>query len=441
MMNKMMGFVNKLQGFLMPIANAMHRNKYMKAIRNGCVLSLPFIMVGSILTSLASMPFLENVFGETLLGQIQDFLAPSSTMSSSILAVFIVIGIAYQLSKEYELNPLHGAMTSLVMFLILCPTSAASGETVIKNVIGLDYIGSRAMATGIIVAIIGVELYNWAIKHKLRIKMPDSVPQAISDSFTSFIPAGICMIFALVVRQLFLMTAQGTLTDFIYYWVQRPLNGIALSFPSMLLYGLLVNLFWFFGMHGQSMVGSVFKPFLIAANAENLEALAAGTALPNIFTQTFARAFVIFGYWISIPLLLALYLYAKKHQRADWKQVMKISLIPGLFNIYEPLMFGLPLVLNPFALIPMLLTPVITCTSFYLLTLVGVVPVTTGITVPSTTPIGLAGILSTNSISGGVVSLLLVIPLTALWYFFLYIQDKSERETGVYTDKTIEDKE
>ena len=100
-------------------------------------------------------------------------------------------------------------------------------------------------------------------------------------------------------------------------------------------------------------------------------------------------------------------------------------------------MFGLPLVLNPFMFIPMMLTPLISGTMGYLATLIGLIPHTTGIELPITVPIGLAGMLGTNSIMGGVLQILLVIPLAAMWYLFLRIQDISERNQGLYSEEEI----
>lgn len=432
-MNK---FIDALQRFLMPVATAMNKNRYVRAMRDGFVLSLPYTMVGSILTSLFSIPALENVLGGTMLATIRDFVAPTSTWSNSIIAIFVVIGISYSLSKHYEMNPLHGAMTSLVMFLITCPSFVMNLDgSMMANTLSFAYVGAKAIFSAIIMAFIGVEVYKWAVEHKLTIKLPDSVPASIQDSFTSFLPAGCAMLVALVIRQGFLFTPQGNMTDFIFYWVQAPLTGIALSYPSMLIYGVGINLFWFFGLHGQTMVGSVFTPFLTAAGTENIEALAAGMPLPNLINGGYSRAFIAFGFWISVPLLIALYFYTKKHKREDWKEVMKISFAPGIFNIYEPLMFGLPLVLNPFALIPMLITPVISHTVGYLCTVAGIIPYATGVGLPITTPVGLAGLLSMNSFMAAVIQILLMIPLTAMWYFFLGVQDKSERAAGIYIEE------
>lgn len=435
-MNK---FIEVLQRFLMPIASTMNRNRYVKAMRDGFVLSLPYTMVGSILTSLFSVPALATVLGDTVLGEIQAFLAPTNTWSNSIIAFFVVIGIAYSLAKTYKMIPLHAAMTSLVMFLITCPSTFLTKDGVTVNAaLSFNYIGAKAIFTAMIMAIVGVEVYRWAVEHKLTIKLPESVPASIQDSFTSFLPAGVAMILALIIRQLFLFTPQGNITDFIFYWVQAPLTGLALSYPSMLIYGIGINLFWFFGLHGQTMIGSVFTPFLTASSTENIEALAQGIDLPNLINGGYSRAFIAFGFWISIPLLIALYFYTKKHKREDWKEVMKISAIPGAFNIYEPLMFGFPLVLNPFALIPMLITPVISHTVGYALTVLEIIPYATGVALPITTPVFISGLLTNNSLITGFVQLALMVPLAAMWYFFIGIQDRSERQSGAYVEETHE---
>lgn len=426
--------VETLQKLLLPIANKMNKNRYIKAARDGFMLALPYRMVGSILTSLISIPFLAGIMSEGMLSAIKNFVSPTSVFSNNIMALFAVIGIAYSLAKSYGLNAIHGAMVSMVVFLMGIPVSVTtkSGEVVL-NVMPMDAFGARAIFTAMIIAITAVEIYRFAIAKKFTIKLPDSVPASIQDSFTAFIPAGMAMMYGAVIRAGFSATHFGTITNFIFEMFQKPLMALGTSVPATLFAGMLCNLFWFFGLHGQSMVGSVFGPLWAANSAENIAALELGQALPHVVTSTFVKCFITYGSWISIPLLIALYLYRGK--RKDWGEVGKIGLIPGLFNIYEPLMFGLPLVLNPFMFIPMMLTPLISGTMGYLATLIGLIPHTTGIELPITVPIGLAGMLGTNSIMGGVLQILLVIPLAAMWYLFLRIQDISERNQGLYSEE------
>ncbi|MDQ0361798.1 PTS sugar transporter subunit IIC [Breznakia pachnodae] len=430
-MNKL---IEKLQKVLMPIANKLNKNTRILALRDGFMLSLPYTMVGSILTSLFSIPLLDDWMDPGMLSAIRDFVSPTNTFSNGILALIVCLGIAYSLSKRHGLIPLHGALTAVIAFLINIPIGvsvAPNGSS--EYILNLSDIGSKSIMTAMLFAMVSVEVYRWAVNHKLTIKLPAGVPGSIQDSFTSFLPAGTAMLFAVIIRTIFLQTEWGDITTFIFYFVQSPLKSLGTTYPAMLIYGIFVNLCWFFGIHGQSLTGSVFGPLLKVTSAENLAALDAGQQLPNIVTSTFAKTWISYGAWIAIPLLIAIYFFRKK--RKDWAKIGKLGIAPGIFNIYEPLMFGIPLVLNPFMLVPMLLTPVITTTIGYFTTLIGLIPYTTGIELPITIPIGISGILSNNSLLTGLLQLLTLIPLIGLWYLFLKVQYKSDMETGAYIEE------
>lgn len=437
-MNKLMTILQKI---LMPVANKLNANRYIRAMRDGFILSLPYTMVGSLLVSIINIPALANVMPENVLNAIKTFVSPMSVYSNSIIAIFVVIGIAYSLGNYYKINALHSAAVSLVVFLMQVPTFMTASESgeVVANAISMDLIGPKAIFTAIFLAIISTELYRWAVQHKLTIKLPDNVPASIQDSFTSFIPAGIAMLFGAVLCVGFASTSYGNMTNFIFTMFQSPLTKVTTGLGGTLIAGIFLNLFWFFGLHGQTMVSSVYRPFWDATAAENLAALEAGLPLPNLVNRSFVFSFVYLGFWIAIPLLCALFIYRKK--RKDWAEVAKISLIPGLFNIYEPLMFGFPLVLNPFMLIPMILTPILSTLVGYFATVLEIIPYTTGVAMPMTTPVGLAGMLSTNSLMGGLIQIAMMPILTLMWLFFLKIQDKSEREQGLYIGEEEHGKE
>lgn len=434
-------FMNFLQKILMPIANKLNANRYIRAMRDGFILSLPYTMVGSILVSLINIPALANIIPEGTLNAIKTFISPMSVYSNNIIAVFVVMGIAYSLGNYYKVNALHSAAVSLVVFLMQVPTSMTAAESgeVVANAISMDLIGPKAIFTAIFLAIISTEIYRWAVQHKLTIKLPDNVPASIQDSFTAFIPAGAAMLFGAVLCVVFASTPYNNMTTFIFTMFQAPLTKVTTGLGGTLIAGIFLNLFWFFGLHGQTMVSSVYRPFWDATAAENLAALEAGLPLPNLVNRSFVFCFVYLGFWIAIPLLIALFIYRKK--RKDWAEVAKIALIPGLFNIYEPLMFGLPLVLNPFMLIPLILTPIFSTLVGYFATVAGIIPYTTGIAMPMTTPIGIAGMLATNSITAGLIQIAMVPFLTAMWLFFLKMQDKAEREQGIYVEEEENAKE
>ena len=173
-MNK---FIEIMQKFFMPIAAKLNKNRYVKAVRDGVVLSLSYTMVASLLSLLGSISFLQKLLGESATQAMQSFIQPSSTMTNMIIALFVVIGVANSLAKEYGINPLHGSMTCMVMFLINCPSTVWSDDGVeISNALSLDYVGPKAIFCAIIMAVIGMEVFKWAIQHKLTLNLPGSVP-------------------------------------------------------------------------------------------------------------------------------------------------------------------------------------------------------------------------------------------------------------------------
>ncbi len=420
-----MSISQRIEKFMRPMAAVMNKSKHLKAIRNAFVLILPFTLVGSIFTALATFPFMEGFLGAELVGFLTTFVSPASQYSAGIIALFVAIGIGYHLSNEYGVNAINGAMVGMVNFLIQAPftVNTESGE-VIYGVLSFADLGPNATFTAIIVSMISVEIYRYIIQKKWTIKMPESVPTIIAESFTCFIPAIVVMFLGLLVRYGFSVSSFSTMTAAVYQFVQAPLSGLGTSFIATVLIGILCNLFWFLGLHGQSLVFGMMGPIWGPLSGENIQALAAGEAIPNLMSSSFFGSNVALGGWIAVPMLIAIFLYKK---RKDWNELGKLALIPGVFNIYEPLMFGFPLVLNPLTLVPMILTPIITTSVIWGTMAMGLIPYANGLQLPATTPLGLVGLLTTNSIMGGLIQLALVPLLTAIWYFTLKFIDRAEK--------------
>lgn len=420
-----MSTMDRLQKVMTPVANTINKSKHLKAIRDSFILILPFTLIGSILTAIATFPYLNEVLDEQILMFITTFVAPSSTFSSSIIAFFVVLGIGYFLSQQYEVNPINGAMIAMVNFLFQIPFQLfTKGGDSISNAISLTNMGPNATFTAIIIGIMSVEVYRFVLQKNWTIKLPDTVPPIIAESFTCFIPATFALLLGLTVRLGFSYTDFGSITDFVYKIVQLPLSGIGTSFGATVFVGIMCNLFWFLGLHGQSLVFGMMMPFWGPLSAENVNAMASGTQIPNLMSSCFVGSNVTLGGWIAVPMLIAIFAYKK---RKDWLELGKLALVPGLFNIYEPLMFGFPLVLNPFMLVPLVLTPIITTSVIWGSMAIGLVPYCTGIQLPGTTPLGLVGVITTNSWMGGLIQLLLIPVLTMMWYFVLKVVDKAEQ--------------
>lgn len=418
-MQKLIEFLEK---FLMPIAGVMSGNRYLIAIRDGFLISLPFTIFGSIFTAIANLPFMATFLGDDRTSALQLFVSPTFSMTMGIISLITAAGIGYSLSKYYQVNEVYGSIVAFVAFLMITPTTIVleSGE-VISDAISLSSLGSVAMFSSIIISIVSIEVYRLAIQKKWTIKMPDSVPQLVSDSFSSFIPVVCVLIVAFIIRVVFEATSFESLNNFIYLELQKPLSTLGTSYLATVIVAMLINLFWFFGLHGHTIVGSVMFPIWTEKSIENFTAFQNGDVLPNIVTGNFLDFFSINGAFISIPILISLLVFFKK--RKDWQTLGKVALAPGIFGVYEPLIFGLPVMLNPILFLPLILTPVITTTISYISMSVGLVPLTTGITLPYTTPLVLSGYIVTNSIMGSILQIVLIIILSIMWYVFLKIMD------------------
>lgn len=415
-----------LEKYLLPFADIFSKNRYLVAIKDAFLISLPFTMFSSIFTAIANIPFLPNIFGEENITQFQSIVSPTFSLTMGVISFIVAAGIGYSLSNHYTVNPIYGALVSLISFIMITPmtTVTESGEKVL-SVLPLSEVGAVGMFAAIIMSIIATEIYRYAIQHNWTIKMPNSVPKLVSDSFFSFIPIAVALIVAFAIRTLFEATSFETVNNLIYQVLQKPLTSLGTSLPATLIVGVLVNLFWFFGLHGHVIVGSVMVPIWNAQSFDNLSAFQAGKELPHLVTGQFTDFFVLNGGYLSIPVLISLLFFFKK--RSEWRDLGKIALAPGVFGVYEPLIFGLPIMLNPIMFIPLVLTPIITTTISYLAMNIGLVPFTTGVALPYTMPLIVSGAIVTNSIRGAILQLFLLVILTFMWYVFLKVLDNQKR--------------
>ena len=236
----------------------------------------------------------------------------------------------------------------------------------------------------------------------------------------------------LIVRIFFSYTPFETAQNFIYTVIQQPLTVLGSGLPATIVAVLLVQFFWFFGLHGQIIVNSVFDPIWFALNDQNLKAFQAGEELPNIITKQFIDTFLVGmgGSGMTLAVIVLIFLIGRSRQI---KELGKLGAPPGLFNVNEPIIFGLPIIMNPLVLIPWLLAPVVVTIITYTAMSIGLVPKPAGVIVPWTTPIGLSGFLATgNAWQGAVMQIFNLFVVMAIWWPFLKILDKQyyEREKG-----------
>lgn len=419
--------MNMLDKYLMPIADKLNNNKYLTALREGFMLSLPLIIFGSVFVVLSNLPYLDKLLGAGGLNQLKELLGPASNSTMSIMTLFIVFGIGHSLSKCYKVEPLYGAAVAVAAFMIVTPTVLQYGETakeVIQGVIPLERLGAKGMFVGIIGSFIAVEIYRTIIQKKWTINMPDSVPGAVARSFSSLIPAFITLTFFLAVRIAFAFTPWGNIHDFIYNIIQTPLMALGSGLGATLVAIFFIQLFWFFGLHGQIIVNSVLDPIWRVLSLENLQAYQAGAAqLPHIVNKQFMDTFTVGmgGTGMTLAVILGIMILAKSRQLKD---LSKLAGPTGIFNVNEPVIFGLPIVLNPLILIPWILAPMVVTAFTYIVMSIGLVPPPVGFEVPWTVPIFFSGILATNSLAGGILQLVNLAIVFVIWAPFIVMIDR-----------------
>lgn len=404
----------------MPLANKLGQNRYLTVLRDAFMLSFPLTMFGSIVAVINNLPF----FNDATKGMLSELFGNGQNATMSIMSVFVTFGIGYYLSESYEVEGIFGGAVSFASFLILTPfvMSLENGEE-IGGVLSLDRLGAKGMFIGMIAAFIAAEIYCRITKRGWQIKMPDGVPPAVTKSFAALIPAVMTLTVFLIVNAIMTGVFHANLHDVIYEVIQKPLTGLGSSLPATLLALFLVQFLWFFGLHGQIIVNSVMDPIWNTLMLDNLEAYKAGDPLPHIISKPFMETFTVglggSGMTLAVVILMAFVL--KKKQYRD---VGRLALAPGIFNVNEPAIFGLPIVLNATILIPWVLAPLVVTTINYLVMAAGIVPPPTGVSVPWTVPIVASGILATNSWLGGALQVLDFIIVGFIWYPFLRILDK-----------------
>ncbi|MGL6219442.1 MAG: PTS cellobiose transporter subunit IIC [Lacrimispora sphenoides] len=430
--------LSKLESILMPLAERIGKNKYLIAIRDGFLLSMPLLIVGSFFLLIANFPipgwtnFWARFFGENW----DAYFAKPTDATFSIMAMLAVVGIGYSFSEQMKVDKLFGAAVSLVCWFLIMPYKIMVNDTAVSG-IPLGWVGSKGIFVGIIVAFLSVHIYAWVNKKGWIIKMPDGVPPTVAKSFSALIPAGISVLVFFIINIIFAMTPYDNAFNFVFTILQTPLLKLGNTLPAMVIAYIFLHLFWFFGVNGGSVVGAVFNPILQTLSAENLAAFQAGQPLPNIISQQFQDLFATFGGCGSTLSLLIAMLFFCRSKRI--KELGKLAFIPGLFGINEPIVFGLPILLNPMILIPFMLVPTINIVISYFCMSIGLVPLCSGVAIPWTMPVILSGFLATGW-QGAVLQFILLVLGVFIYMPFIKMMDKQYmEEESRKTEKTDDD--
>ncbi|MDT2695585.1 PTS sugar transporter subunit IIC [Enterococcus gallinarum] len=423
----MNGFVGFIEQKLMPVANKVGMQRHMVAIRKGIIATLPLTIVGSFFTILLNFP-IESV--AAFIEPYREVLDIPFRYTVGLLALYATFGIASSLAKSYKLDSLTAGILATMSFLI----TAAPPIRVLESVegvidagrfINVANLGSGSLFGAIVTAILSVEIYRFFIVKNITIKMPDGVPPEVTNSFMALIPGGAILVLFWVIRHIIGFDINGFLSNLL-----MPLKDVLAgnSLFGGLLTVFLICFFWVLGIHGPAIMGPVIRPFWDISIAENMEVFqSSGNAheLPNIFTEQFLQWFVWIGGAGTTLALVVLFLFSKSNYL---KQLGRLSILPGIFNINEPVIFGAPIVMNPILGIPFLVAPLITTTISYFATTTGIVPMMAArLGFAILAPI--AAWMSTNwSVAAGILVVVNFLITLAIYYPFFKVFEKQQLE-------------
>lgn len=405
---------NFMENKLGPIAAKMSTNKYILALRDGMAGILPIVIFGSIVMLITNFPYIEKVISSDTLATIQMYVGQSYQITMNISALLVSFTIAYHYCKRTGYDPLQGGIASLVSFLLIIPLTITDTE----KLISLNVTSSTGLFVAIICGLVCAKLFTYLVNKGWTIKLPESVPEAINKSFVSLIPLCIIFIIFSIVRMLFQLTPYGNAVDFIFAILQKPLMGLGGNIFTCLIACFVNQFVWFFGIHPGGILAATYQPILMALSQENFNLIANGLEPINIINQQFYTVFFE-GCGLCLPPVIAILIICK---RKEYRDIAKIEAPAGLFNIGEPLCFGLPMVLNPYVLIPNTISPMIMLILGYLATILALVPICT-VTLPWTTPAILSGFLGTGSIMGAIIQIIGLGISVLIWIPFLKMME------------------
>ena len=407
----MQKFLKWIETRLMPPMTKIGMQRHMVAIRNGVISTLSLILIGSFIMVFSNFPIPFRI-------------------TMGLMAIYASFAMGDSLAKSYDLDGVTGGVLSLAAFLTLTiplnvdTVLTEAGEAAIGWVLPMQYLGGAGMFSAILTKIFAVEIYRFFIKWDITIKMPDGVPPAVGRSFGALLPGGFIIIFLWIVRVM--------LNFDINAFIMSIFNPIADLMGNNMFGALLpmifIHLLWAAGVHGMNIIGSIVRPMWLMMLDANMAAMADGTPLtqlPYVAPEQFYQWFVTMGgAGVTLVLVFLLFTCRAKYLR----DMAKLTFVPGLFNINEPLIFGMPLMMNPVFTIPFVLNPII-------LTIVSYSAVRLGLVngfvanVPWTLPAPIGAYMATGNDWRAIILVLVNLFIAGLIYYpFVKMYDKQMLE-------------
>ncbi|MDY3958011.1 PTS sugar transporter subunit IIC [Romboutsia timonensis] len=367
-MNIMEKFQNGIESVLVPIAAKLNSQRHICAVRDAFILSFPLTMAGSLMVLLNFVLLSPDGFIAKLLrlesfipnlADYQSIFSPVLKGSADILSILVVFLIARNVAKTLKADDLLAGLTAVSVYFIIYPDYNVVNDV---NNLSTKFMGAQGLFVAILVGLLVGEFMAILSKSKkLEIKMPDQVPPAVSRSFKVLLPIIIITLSFSILNFMIKKVSPGGLHEWVYTVIQSPLTKLGQNIGSVIVLALLCQVLWAMGIHGPNTIAAVRDTmFAEAGNANMLYIAEHGTAWGAPYPITYSGLFDAFGAYggsgATLGLIIAIILFSKAKEQ---KSIAKLSLAPGLFNINEMVIFGLPIVLNPIYIIPFVLAPIV----------------------------------------------------------------------------------
>lgn len=419
--------ITKLNDLLSPFAAKIGNQRHLKAISSGMMFGLPFIVIGSFFLIFANPPInidqynpaTANFFMKFMAGwkdfavASYDLITAPYNLTMGIIGLISVFGIAFSLASEYKINPAMNGMVASVIFLMVC-TPVKEGN------INLNYLGTNGLFVAIIIGLLVVEVNRIFEVKNIKLKLPDTVPPMVATFINTLVPLltniilfyGINLIFLVTTKKIFPETVMDILT---------PATNIAGSLGGFLLIVTLGNVLWLFGINGSSIIFPIVFTLGMAQTGLNAEQMSNGETMTHLMNLQMFRISVLGGAGGTLGLILLM----MRSKVSEYRTIGKLSLIPGICSINEPVIFGLPIVFNPILAIPFLITPIVSLLLTYFAQSVGLIGV--GFIVdPSFTPFFAQAYLSSMDWRNIVFCLVLILISSVIYYPFFKVMENNK---------------
>lgn len=419
-MNKLQEFLEK---YVSGLAKKIQGNQFINSLNRGMMGVLPILMVGAVFSILANFPIdaYKNFIAERGIDKI---LSIGSSMTTDIISVYMsfMLTRSFAESKGFKSDAHIVGIFGILAYFMLIPISQTAAEA---NAFEISYLGAQGMIVAILSSWLTVTVYKFFIDRHITIKLPENVPDMVSKSFTNIIPGlGVAVVF-IALALLFRITPYQNAFTCIYSLLQKPLGFLSGNIISLVIGVLLVSVMWFFGIHGGNIMGAIFGPVYIGAFVENMAAFQETGAIPNPINISLYDITTIGGCGVTIGLAILMCFFSKSNKN---KVLGRFFLPCSIFNVNEPMVFGIPLMLNPLYIIPFALAPVVAVLiSWLAICVLHIVPAAIGIPGLAFIPAIFRGFINFGW-TGSVLEIVIILVSILIYYPFFKIDDKRAQE-------------